>query len=134
MACEDGYIKKLKEKIKDEYSIDLNKKDDISPPKLNQSELDNLRKKAFYEKHEQDIENIKEDRKLKKQYASRLYYLLIAEISLVFIVVFIDGFKWLGFEINEWLLGVIFNSIILQSFFLVRLVTESLFSRRVSDK
>jgi len=53
---------------------------------------------------------------------------------LVFIVVFIDGFRWLGFEINEWLLGVIFNSIILQSFFLVRLVTESLFPRRVSDK
>lgn len=128
MAYEDEFIKKLREKLKDK-KLDLDIRDDIVPPKLNRSKLDNLKEKAFYEKHQQDVENMKEDRKLKKQYASRLYYLLIGEINLIFVVVFIEGFKFLDFKINEWLLGAIFNSIILQSFFLVRLVTESLFPK-----
>ena len=94
------------------------------------SNLGSIKKEHIKNKNREDIADQQKDRELKEKYAKWLYMLLASEIGIIFIIVLLDGFSLCGFKINEWLLGIIFNSIIVQSFFLVRLVTEYLFKKK----
>ncbi|MFY4810771.1 hypothetical protein ACOTWH_09125 [Aliarcobacter butzleri] len=103
---------------------------EYTEPELKKDSLDQLKNEHLRNKNKEDIADQQKDRELKEKYARWLYRLLASEIAIIFIIVLLDGFSLWCFKINEWLLGVIFNSIIVQSFFLVRLVTEYLFKKK----
>jgi len=108
---------KEKENTKINNVVDDNKKE-YPEIMLQKDSIEHIKNKNI-----EEIASIKKDRELKEKYAKWLYALLVFEIIAIFIIVFVSFF----FEINEWLLGTIFNSIIIQSFLLVRLVTQYLF-------
>jgi len=112
---------KEKENTRINNVVDDNKKE-YPEIMLQKDSIEHIKNKNI-----EEIASIKKDRELKEKYAKWLYGLLVFEIIAIFSVVFIDGFHYKGFAINEWLLGAIFNSIIIQSFLLVRLVTQYLF-------
>jgi|GEM_PF-3021334 len=125
MITEDS-INFLKSLIKEEKKINTlinNIKKDYSEPVLEKESIEYIKNEHEKNKNREEIISIKKDRKLKGKYAKWLYVLLVCEIIAIFTVVILSFF----FEINEWLLGTIFNSIIIQSFLLVRLVTQYLF-------
>ena len=45
---------------------------------------------------------------LRTKYANKIYWLLLAEIVFLGVIVFLDGFNVWGFKIKEWLLGSVF--------------------------
>jgi len=125
MITEDS-IDFLKSLIKEEKKINTlinNIKKEYSEPVLEKESIEYIKNEHEKNKNREEIISIKKDRELKEKYAIGLYALLVCEIIAIFTVVILSFF----FEINEWLLGAIFNSIIIQSFFLVRLVTQHLF-------
>jgi len=125
MITEDS-IDFLKSLIKEEKKINTlinNIKKEYSEPVLEKESIEYIKNEHEKNKNREEIISIKKDRKLKGKYAKWLYWLLVFEIIAIFAVVILSFF----FEINEWLLGAIFNSIIIQSFLLVRLVTQYLF-------
>lgn len=107
-----------------------NKKSEVNnynEPKLLKKSLESIKKQHELDKNKEDLTDRKKDRELKEKYAKWLYGLLVGEVIAIFLIVILDGFSVGCFEINEWLLGAIFNGIIIQSFFLVRLVTKHFF-------
>jgi hypothetical protein len=91
--------------------------------------LEELRNKAEEQRkvdnHKEELESKKNLRDLKKKYATWLFGLLAVEILLIFGIVIAQGFKCI--EIEQWLLALIFETVIAQSFGLVLLVTKHLF-------
>lgn len=128
-------LKALETLIKDKEDKKLSNplsddKIEYNEPQLKKDSFNQLKDEHLRNKNKEDIADQQKDRELKEKYARWLYMLLASEIAIIFIIVLLDGFSLMGFKINEWLLGVIFNSIIVQSFFLVRLVTEYLFKKK----
>lgn len=132
---DDTKLKSLETLIKDKEdkklsSFSIDNKTEYKEPELKKDSLGYIKDEHLRNKNKEDIADQQKDRELKEKYARWLYRLLACEIGIIFIIVLLDGFSLWGFKINEWLLGIIFNSIIVQSFFLVRLVTEYLFKKK----
>nr|DAY43552.1 MAG TPA: hypothetical protein [Caudoviricetes sp.] len=66
---------------------------------------------------------------LRTKYANKIYWLLLAEIVFLGVIVFLDGFNVWGFKINEWLLGSVFYGILTHTFLLVKTIVKNLFTR-----
>lgn len=66
---------------------------------------------------------------LRTKYANKIYWLLLAEIVFLGVIVFLDGFNIWGFKINEWLLGSVFCGILTHTFLLVKTIVKNLFTR-----
>ena len=66
---------------------------------------------------------------LRTKYANKIYWLLLAEIVFLGVIVFLDGFNVWGFKINEWLLGSVFCGILTHTFLLVKTIVKNLFTR-----
>ncbi len=120
----------IKDKEEKKLSKKVDDKTEYKEPTLKKDSLDQLKKEHLENKNREDIADQQKDRELKENYARWLYMLLASEIGIIFVIVLLAGFSIWGFTINEWLLGIIFNTIIVQSFFLVRLVTEYLFKKK----
>lgn len=120
----------IKDKEEKKLSNVAGDKTEYKEPTLKKDSLEQLKSEHLRNKNKEDIADQQKDRELKEKYARWLYMLLASEIGIIFIIVLLAGFSLCGFTINEWLLGIIFNTIIVQSFFLVRLVTEYLFKKK----
>ena len=66
---------------------------------------------------------------LRTKYANKIYWLLLAEIVFLGVIVFLDGFNVWGFKIKEWLLGSVFCGTLTHTFLLVKTIVKNLFTR-----
>lgn len=64
---------------------------------------------------------------LRTKYANKIFWLLSFEVAFINIIVILDGFNFFGFNLNKWLLGTIFCSILGHTFFLVKIIVKNLF-------
>lgn len=64
---------------------------------------------------------------LRTKYANKIFWLLSFEVAFIGAIVLLDGFSIFGFNLNKWLLGTIFCSILGHTFFLVKTIVKNLF-------
>ncbi len=81
----------------------------------------------------QDIENNKEDYGLKKKIAYFLMWLLSIQSIIIFGLIFLQGFKWKCFYLNDYIFYILISGTLIESYFLVRIVVQHLFPNSVSE-
>jgi hypothetical protein len=68
---------------------------------------------------------IKKQLQLKESLSKKILFLLKIEIIGVFLLVISSGLKWI--ELEQWLVALIFNIVILQTFGLVLIIVKNVF-------
>lgn len=85
--------------------------------------------KAQTSLHEEEIADRQTTRELRKGVGTKVLYTLWAQISFLAIMILFQGFKLCGFELNEWVFGVFVNGVLIQTFFLVRVIVQDLYPK-----
>ncbi len=75
----------------------------------------------------EDLYDRRLQRKMRVSVESRAFMILYAELSVLGIVVFLQGFKLGGFFLNDWVFGIISSGCLLQTFGIIRAITINLF-------
>lgn len=79
------------------------------------------------QKAEEEISNLRNDRKLKNITLIALFILLIIETILIFTIAFFQGFKFCGFLIDEVTLRIIIAATITQITIMIHTAVKHLF-------
>lgn len=68
---------------------------------------------------------IEKQLELKKTLSNRIFWLLLCEIIVAFVLVIMSGFKLI--QLEQWLIALIFNVVIFQTFGLVYIIVKNVF-------
>jgi hypothetical protein len=77
--------------------------------------------------HEDLLEERRQERNLRESVANRIFKLLVIETSIVFVVLLLQGFRFLGFNINNTSLNIFLPATIIQISSMAVIITNSLF-------
>lgn len=76
---------------------------------------------------QQDVSDRESDRQLKQRYATRFFWLLLAQLSVMNIVFVLTGVGWLEFP--QYLIHLYMGGTLLEIFGVVLIITKYLFKR-----
>jgi hypothetical protein len=85
--------------------------------------------KAQISLHEEEIADRQTTRKLREEVGNKVLITLWVQIGFLAIMILFQGFKLCGFELNEWVFGVFVNGVLIQTFFLVRVIVQDLYPK-----
>lgn len=77
--------------------------------------------------HKDTLEERKQERQLRGDVAKRIFRLLVIETIVVFLVLFLQGFKFFGFNLNNTTLNIFLPATIIQISSMAVIITRSLF-------
>lgn len=77
--------------------------------------------------HKDRLEERAKDRILKEKVANNIFKLLVIETAIIFIILFLQGFKLFGFNINDTTLDIFLPATIIQISTMAAIITKSLF-------
>ena len=86
------------------------------------------RVQAELEAKEDELENLRTDRVLKKDVARKVFWLLIGETSVLFLIMLFQGFHFLDFFITDTTLNIFIAATIAQISLMATIITKYLFS------
>lgn len=80
--------------------------------------------RSYYNQQERHED---EDHELKKGFAKYLRNLLLIQTVLIFVLIFFQAFKFLGFNLNDYIFYILISGTLIESYFLVQIIVRHLF-------
>lgn len=71
-----------------------------------------------------------QDRILKRSVKNWTFRILAAELGAMFVLIFLNGSGWRGFHVNDVIFGIFINGILIQTYGVVRIISEHLFPKK----
>lgn len=78
-------------------------------------------------KKDQELNHNKQDHSLKIWTAIFLIFLLFLQSISIFVLVFLQGFKFKNFNLSEYIFYILISGVLTESYFLVKIVVRHLF-------
>ena len=78
-------------------------------------------------KGEEEIQTSAQKRELRKLIQSKIFWTLWVQLAFLFTLLLFQGFKWHGFNLNDWAFGILANGTLVETFFIVRFIVVHLF-------
>jgi Flp pilus assembly protein TadB len=88
-----------------------------------------IEKSKIGSKEQEEIEDFKQRRELREGFDKKVFWLLIAQVVFVALMLIFQGFKVWGFSLNEWAFGIFVNGALVQTYFIVRQMAIHLFPK-----
>lgn len=83
---------------------------------------------------EQDLFDRELQREMRESVKQQAFLILVIELAALGVVVFLQGFKLWGFNLNDWVFGTITSGCLLQTFGIIRNITLHLFPNESKNR
>jgi hypothetical protein len=99
---------------------------------LHDGKTPSLLTKEEYEDYNraEDIKDRSQDRGLKKSVKRWIFGILAGQTAAMFVLVFLNGFHYKGFYINDTVFGVFITGMIAQTYLIIQIIVSHLFPHK----
>ena len=92
------------------------------------TELTSVTDSRAQELHIQKLARLKQDTEQRKDLSNRVYWLLIAQVIFLALMITFQGFGWCGFNLNDWVFGLFINGSLIHTYLLMKQIVTGVYS------
>lgn len=83
---------------------------------------------------DEEVHLKRQHRELRGLIQKKVFQLLWVQLFFLFALLLLQGFRFQGFQLNEWAFGILVNGALIQTFFIVRFIVAHLYPQSKETK